>query len=237
MVQASIHDSTEASTRDRLIQAAAEVFVEHGYRHATVRDICTRAGANIAAVNYHFRDKEGLYHAVLEWSARQSLSKFQSRAAELAVGTPEERLALFIRTMVERMMPEGAHATIGKLMAREMADPTPALDQLIPRFIRPQYEVLMSIVLDLLGQGPARPGQGAASLDHLEQGPDQERLRLCCNSILGQVLFYKHARPVIARLLPQQRYDAAGLEQVIDHVTRFSLSAVRALADRQGGQP
>ena len=58
-------DPIQAATRRELLDAAAEVFGEAGYRNATVREICRRAGANIAAINYHFGDKEKLYADVL----------------------------------------------------------------------------------------------------------------------------------------------------------------------------
>ena len=55
-------------TRERLLEAAGEVFAEQGYRKATIREIVRRAGANLNAVNYHFRDKAGLYQAVFEYA-------------------------------------------------------------------------------------------------------------------------------------------------------------------------
>jgi AcrR family transcriptional regulator len=54
-----------SGTEKRLLEATGAIFAEHGYRSATVRQICEKARANIAAVNYHFGDKEGLYRAVL----------------------------------------------------------------------------------------------------------------------------------------------------------------------------
>ena len=63
MIAASVNklDTASAQTRQALIEAGGAVFAEQGFHDATVRDICARAGANIAAVHYHFGDKEALY--------------------------------------------------------------------------------------------------------------------------------------------------------------------------------
>ena len=55
----------EQSTKKRLIEAAGSLFADKGFKETTVRDICEQAGANVAAVNYHFGDKEKLYGEVI----------------------------------------------------------------------------------------------------------------------------------------------------------------------------
>ena len=65
----------DLKTRQRVLEAAVEVFAEQGFRKTTVRDICKRAHANVAAINYHFRDKEGLYTAVLQYAHQCACEK------------------------------------------------------------------------------------------------------------------------------------------------------------------
>ena len=61
-----VDDRQAQETRTRLMEAAIEIFAEQGYRSARVRDICEKGRANIAAVNYHFGDKQRLYEACLD---------------------------------------------------------------------------------------------------------------------------------------------------------------------------
>jgi len=56
----------DLETRDRVLKAAERLFAERGFKKVTVRDICRAARANVAAVNYHFGDKQGLYREVLQ---------------------------------------------------------------------------------------------------------------------------------------------------------------------------
>ena len=94
----SVLHSGELETRSRLLEAAGEVFAEHGFRRATVREICRRAGANIAAVNYHYRDKEGLYHAVMdEWLAA-AVQKYPPLENLPTDAAPERKLRAFVRS-------------------------------------------------------------------------------------------------------------------------------------------
>ena len=203
------------ATRRHLIEAAAEVFAEVGFRAATVRQICDKAGANIAAVNYHFGDKEELYKAVLRDTYVCAVQKYPADFGLPAKATPEQRLRAFVRSFFLRLFSEGPSARHGKLMAREMIEPTSALDVVVREGMRSMSTVLLSIMDDLLGR----------------KAGDETR-RLCAMSVVSQVLFYKHCGPVVTRMFPEMKFDEAALEQLTAHVTRFSLAAIKSIAKK-----
>ncbi|HUI43190.1 MAG TPA: TetR family transcriptional regulator, partial [Terriglobia bacterium] len=60
----------DVEARQRLLNVAAELFAEQGFNNVTVREICQVAATNVAAVNYYFRDKLGLYKEVVEMAAK-----------------------------------------------------------------------------------------------------------------------------------------------------------------------
>ena len=213
-------ESAQAETRRQLLEAAAEVFAQAGFRAATVREICQRAGANIAGVNYHFGDKERLYTEVLKFAFHRAYEKYPADFGLPPRPTMEQRLRTFVRSYLLRIFDDGPHAWHGKLMAREMIEPTRALDALVEDSIRPNARQLAMIVGELLG--------GKAT---------EETVRLCGVSIVSQCLFYCHCRPVMTRLFPEQRYGAKEIEQLAEHITRFSLAALRQLAKATAVSP
>ena len=137
--------------RQQLLEAAAEVFAEVGFRNATVREICRRAGANIAAINYHFGDKEKLYADVLRHAHSRALEKYPPLQGVAANATPEQKLRAFVHSFLLRIFDDSPTACHGKLMSREMIEPTAALDSLVEEFIRPMASQLWKIVADILG--------------------------------------------------------------------------------------
>src|SRR5580765_6236376 len=118
-------------TRERLLEAGGAVFSEAGFRAATVRDIVTRAGANLAAVNYHFGDKKGLYAAVLQHYAGEALAKHPPHGGLDSDAGPEKQLHAFVRAFLLRILDPGHQAVYGRMMAREMIEPTAALDRIV----------------------------------------------------------------------------------------------------------
>jgi AcrR family transcriptional regulator len=211
----SIPDA-QAVTRRRILDAAGEVFAVHGFRNATVREICARAGANIAGVNYHFGDKERLYREVLLDSAALARERFPldggpNRAKPPTVDPPDA-IAIFVRAFIGKLFDAGRPAWHAKLISREMSEPTGALEEVAERYMKPDFARLKKAVAALLGP-KARPTQ----------------VRHCASSIIAQCLFYHHCRPGVMMIMPEQEYDGASLEALAEHIIAFSLAAIASL--------
>jgi len=206
-------DASQAETRRQLLEAAGEVFAESGFRDATVREICRRAGANVAAVNYHFGDKETLYIEVIRYAHGKALAKYPPLLDLSPDAPPEEKLRAFVKSLLLRIFDKGPNSWHGKVMSREMIEPSAALDSLVEERMRPMAAQLREIVAAIVNS-PA----------------DEERVRLCAFSVVSQCVFYHHCNPVISRLYPKQPVlDKAEIETVADHITRFSLAAMKNL--------
>ena len=209
-------DVAQDKTRQRLLEAAGEVFAELGYRNATVRDICARAGgANVSAIKYHFGDKEKLYATVLAYAHLCALDKYPPHLGLPPDAPADRRLRAFVLSFLQRLFDDGRPAWHLKIVSREMAEPTKAMDALVHDQIRPNFGYLRQVVTDLLG--PAAAG-------------DEETVRLCCNSVVGQCLFYHFGQPVLQRLFPNRRTGMKDAEGIAAHITRLTLAGIREIA-------
>ena len=199
------------STRIRLLKAAAAVFAEHGYQDATVRQICARAGANIALVNYHFGDKLELYTEVLRFALQPGPGGARFDLPSPAV-EPAVALRRIVAALVERAFEASDQANLRfRLILNEFVRPSGATARVVDVVMRPVYECLREIVGAILGL-PA----------------NHQKTRLCVHSILGQVAHFAHARPMLALLWPEMAMTPAQRELVTEHITQFSLAYLRA---------
>jgi TetR/AcrR family transcriptional regulator, regulator of cefoperazone and chloramphenicol sensitivity len=204
--------SEQIETRQRLLDTAGEIFAEQGFRNATVREICQRAGANVAAVNYHFGGKEGLYLEVLRFAHGCAFAKYPPGMGLAAGASPRQRLHAFVRSFLLRVLDKGQPGWFGRVMIREIADPTGALDTIVRDGIRPHFATLKAVVTDLLGP---------------KLSEDQDRVRYAAWSVVGQCLFYFVGQPVILRLHPAQAYEPEDIDAIARHITDFSLAALK----------
>jgi AcrR family transcriptional regulator len=198
------------TTRERLVEAAGQIFAERGFDATTVRDICQLADANVAGVNYYFGDKQRLYiQAVVrahQWRMeRAALPVWDEHTP------PQKKLTDFVVTFLTRIRtgPEGTWHT--RLIMREMMNPHEACTELVQSSIRPQFEILQSILRDLL------PADISA-----------EKLHLTAFSIVGQCLFYHFAEPVVRNLVTGEEYAGYEIEKLANHISDFTLRSLKA---------
>ena len=197
-------------TRTRLLDTAGPLFAQHGFRDLGVKQICDSAGCNVAAVNYHFGSKQDFYAAVLEHAHRSAFAGDPMPTPERGE-SPALQLERWLGWWIRGMLHPDRPSWVQTLMTREMVDPTPALDQMVERSIRPMYEALTAMIRRLLPKGSK-----AATV------------RDCVHSVIGQVIFYKHAAPVLQRLGTAPEPTPRALERLVAHVVAFSLAGVMA---------
>jgi len=192
--------------RHRILEAAGEIFAECGYRGATVRRICERAGVNIAAINYYFGGKEKLYSEVLRHWHDFAIKRYPFLLGVSEEAPVEEQLRAFVRSFLFRTLDKGKPAWFGKLMAREMTEPTPAFERLVREIMQPMDGVLASVIRKIVGPSAS-----------------EEVIRLCCASIIGQCFYYYNARSIMARLFHRDVSRPEEIEGIADHIMQFSL--------------
>ena len=196
-------------TRDKLIEAAGHVFAERGYRAATIREICRRAGANVASVNYTFGDKMGLYTEVLRHSVRAAQTAAMHAALDTSL-SPEETIRGVIRARLMSLCQGARPDWHFRLVMHEFSHPTTAMARVVDEGMRPIYERVRKAVGEILGLAP-----------------EHETTRLSVNSIVGQILFYTFSKPVLSRLQPELKLSPEQLDRIADHIAEFSLAYLK----------
>jgi TetR/AcrR family transcriptional regulator, regulator of cefoperazone and chloramphenicol sensitivity len=204
--------NAQLPTREKLLDAAGEVFAERGYYKATIREICRRANANVAAVNYTFGDKLGLYTEVLRSSVKAPEMSKLTVALDSAK-SPEELLRNVIRVRLQSLFGGERPNWAFRIMMHEFSQPTPAMTRVVDEGMRPVFKRAVKAVGEVLGLPP-----------------EDEKTRLSLNSIMGQVLFYTFSQPVLSRLQPELKLVPEQLGRIADHIVEFSLAALHEMA-------
>ena len=129
----------------------------------------------------------------------------------LSSAQPEDALRRAIRHMLGKLCGAGRPSWTMRLMAHEMSQPTTSLGRVVDEIIAPNYAMLRRIIGRML-----------------DLPPEHEKTRLCAHSIIGQVLHYMHARPVIARLWPDLQMTEESMDGIARHIADFSLAYLKA---------
>jgi len=134
-------------TKEKILDAAEGLFMEHGFEATNVRSITTAAGVNLAAVNYHFGSKEVLFQAVLtrrldplNQERVDLLTRFELETAPETLACDRILSAMFIPALKLARDPERGGKNFLRLLGRAYADPAP----FIRKFLAEQYAVMIA---------------------------------------------------------------------------------------------
>jgi AcrR family transcriptional regulator len=199
-------------TRDRLLNEAEDLFAQRGYHAVSVREITKAAASNLAAVNYHFGNKQNLYLEVFRsrWLPRASRiqQSFRQSLQKDASPTPKMVVQSLARAFLEGPMSTDERTRHLKLISGELAQPTEAFDLVVEQVFRPLFGNLLE---DLRKAMP--------------DSIDEKQMVLNVFSILSMVLYFNFARPLITRFVGGRQGD--DLEaRLVDHIVQFSLNGV-----------
>jgi len=209
---------SDKGVRDRLLDAAEELFCERGFEATSIRDIASSAGCNIAAVNYYFGGKEKLYEEV--WRGHlipMRNSRIASIEKVMSQSGPQPRLEDLLRSFADAfvgsMVDASRTSRLSKLMAREYIDKhLPALmflDEVIMPTVTAMRHALARTCPDL----------------------DESKVLPVVFSLIGQLVHMVHVRAMFEQGGDHPDLPIFDSSEVIDHIVKFSAAGIRAYAE------
>ena len=216
-----LRDGVPASSRDdtrcRLLRAAIDVFAVHGYHGASTRDICERAGANTAAIHYHFRDKAGLYRELFRLPLESMADA--SRPMTDPLLPLVERLAHFYRGMLSVLDQGTPLRQLALLHAREEVEPSGVLGDCHTQAVRAHHDRMLHLLLP----------------EFELQGPD-DALHSLAFAVGGVALMYFMARPAVEAFAPALIATPDARETLVQRCAFYGQALIHAERERRNAE-
>jgi AcrR family transcriptional regulator len=202
-------------TRTRILDAAEELFMHHGFGGTSMRLLTAKAGVNLAAVNYHFGSKDALIEAVfrrrldpMNTARIAALDALEASGRALA---PEAIIRAFIGETL-RMVEDGRSGgrNFIRLLGRSYTEPSKAIRVLIGQLYAPAMERYKAAFERAL---PQMPREELVWRMHFMFGT------------LSYTLAATDAVQLIAGCKPEDRHDARLLENRLSAFLAAGLTA------------
>ncbi len=207
--------SVENTTRSRLLDAAMALFAERGYARTTVAAISESAEANVAAVNYHFRDKESLYREALRAAFQIANATYPVAMSDEGEPTPQARLRHHIHAMLSQIFCESEAGYLCRMVAKEFAEPSFAVELIFSELIGQNRAHMLAAIEGILGDAVS-----------------EQRKRLAMVSVVSQFQFYNFSR-LIREIGGGPRLALADVDEIAEHIYEFSIAGLNAILESE----
>ncbi len=206
---------SDRDTREHLLEIAGQVFAEKGFDRATSREICERAGANVAAVNYHFGGVEALYAEVVREANHRLVSLEAISAAVAGHVDARSKLQAIIGLFIRALTGPASASWVIRVMGREFVAPSPLLQDLRAKEILPKARILRSVVAEFM-----------------ELDADHPAVSRSCISVLAPCFMLLVAdRRTLKRAFPSFGLSAENAQELAAHFSSFTLAGLAAAAN------
>ncbi len=189
----------EHITRTRILDAAEELFMQHGFEGTSMRQLTSRAGVNLAAVNYHFGSKDALIEAVFRRRLDPMNAARIAALDRLEDFSAESIIRAFIGPSLRLIEDaKGGGRNFIRLLGRTYTEPAKKMRVLIGQMYAPAMERYKAALERAL---PQMPKDELVWRMHFMFGT------------LAYTLAATDTVQLIAGCKPEDRYDAALLEE------------------------
>jgi TetR/AcrR family transcriptional regulator len=141
-------------TRERILEAALDLFSERSYDGASTREIAARAGVTQPLLNYHYRSKDELWRAAVDVLFERLRRVMGERLAGLRGVDDLTTAKLLVREFVTF---SARNPQLHRLITQESKSDGERMDFLVERHIRPLYETTIALFEQLTKDGALPP--------------------------------------------------------------------------------
>jgi len=204
------NSGSDKSVQDRLLDAAEELFCEHGFEGTSIRDLTARAQCNIAAVNYHFGGKRQLYIEMFRRHTTELVNRQMANLREVMRSenpTLEQLLKKTVETGLSTLAGRDSRNSLLMLMVRE--------------FLNPQLKKEM-LVNEVFGEARS---SFCDAIMQLCPGISRDRAMRCLLTIDGLVL-----HPLIFWEFYNEFSPDLKLEDLVEHIVQIATAGIQAVA-------
>jgi AcrR family transcriptional regulator len=192
-------------TRQALILAGIRLFGRQGFSATSVRQLASEAGANIAAITYHFGGKDGLRTACAEEFGRRMAEAMGGRpvSGDHSAEAAREELRAIIRTVVGFLLgAEGASALV-PFMLRELAEDGPGINVVYRGFAEPMHQRLCDVWARATGAEP-----------------EAETVKLAVFALIGQLMYFRIGQAIVTRRMGWAAVGPDEVRKITDRILR-----------------
>lgn len=202
-----------SDTPEALLDAAEALFSERGYDAVGIRELADRAGANVAAIRYHFGGKRELYLETVRRAMRNrtTIAAWET-LEELPTGRREAavRLCRFVRGFLDGLLGDAETAVCARLFLHESRAPSEAVDDVIRDFVAPNLAAL------------------GATISRVDPRLEPDAVEHHAQFVLGLLLHHHTCRLYVERCTDLRLDRAASRARLAEEIARFSLRGLRA---------